>query len=268
MASSASCLREVRRGVLRHPDEGDDQPDGDGDSSGPGSTTADPGGCGQVCDPEHGDPAATRAVEAEWQVAVVQAEQAASGRGPLPAGLGRVVEQVVHPPVDWRSVLREFVATQAKNDYSWSRPNRRFLAQGLYLPGLYSEELGEVVLAIDTGSIDRKMLGDFAVEVNAVLGAYDCSVTVLYHDTEVGRCRPGNRPTGPLVLEPVGWRRDESRLCVRLADPDRHRAGLCHLRLTDLETEFPAAIPSVPVLWRSPATQRTASFGQVVTLSN
>jgi predicted metal-dependent peptidase len=106
----------------------------------------------------------------------------------LPAGLGRTVEEVIHPPADWRSVLREFVATHARNDYSWSRPNRRFLAQGLYLPGLYSEELGEVVLAIDTsGSIDRKMLGDFAVEVNAVLASYDCSVTVLYHDTEVER---------------------------------------------------------------------------------
>src|SRR4029077_10579969 len=116
-------------------------------------------------------------------VALAQAQGAAAGRGPLPAGLGRAVKGVLHPPADWRAVLREFVSASAKNDYSWVRPNRRFAAQGLYLPGLHSEELGDVVLAVDTsGSIDEKMLGVFAREVSAILSAYDCTATVLYHD--------------------------------------------------------------------------------------
>jgi len=102
-----------------------------GDSEGNGAGTSDPGGCGQVIDPEQGDPAQVQAIEAEWKVAVAQAQQAAMGRGPLPGGLGRSVEQVLHPPADWRSVLREFVSAHARNDYSWSRPNRRFIAQGL-----------------------------------------------------------------------------------------------------------------------------------------
>lgn len=57
----------------------------------------DPGGCGQVIDPDLGDPAQVQAVEAEWKVPVAQAQQAAAGRGPLPGGLGRSVEQVLHP---------------------------------------------------------------------------------------------------------------------------------------------------------------------------
>jgi len=66
-----------------------------------------------------------------------QAQQAAAGRGPLPAGLGRTIEQILQPTADWRAVLRDFVATCARNDYSWVRPNRRFIAQGLYLPGVH-----------------------------------------------------------------------------------------------------------------------------------
>src|SRR5258705_12897363 len=130
---------------------------------------------------------------------------AAAGRGTLPAGLGRAAERVIHPPLDWRSVLREFVSAHARNDYSWARPNRRFIAQGLYLPGLRSEELGDVVLAVDTsGSISEQVLGAFAAEANAVLAAYDCAVTVLYHDTEVQKVQTWASADGPLVLDPVG----------------------------------------------------------------
>jgi hypothetical protein len=102
-----------------------DASDGSGVGDGPAD---DPGGCGQVVDPAHGDPAESRQVEADWQVAVSQAQAAAAGRGPLPAGLGRAVDRVLHPPADWRAVLREFVASNARNDYSWLRPNRRFVA--------------------------------------------------------------------------------------------------------------------------------------------
>ena len=202
--------------------KGDDDP-----SDGDGSASADPGGCGQVVDPDQGDPATTQSVEAEWKVAVVQAQQAASGRGPLPAGLGRTVEEVIHPPADWRSVLREFVATHAKNDYSWSRPNRRFIAQGLYLPGLHSEELGEVrpgrghlrlhrpedAQPVRRGSqcrpVGLRLLGDGALSRHRGSAGADLDF--------IG-WPPGSRTRG-------GWRHQPC-LRVRLADPGRHRAGL------------------------------------------
>jgi predicted metal-dependent peptidase len=242
-----------------------DPSDGHGGGSGP---ARDPGGCGAVIDPAQADPAEARQVEADWQVAVSQAQAAAAGRGPLPAGLGRTVERVLHPPADWRAVLREFVSSHARNDYSWVRPNRRFVAQGLYLPGLHSEELGDVVLAVDTsGSIDEKLLGLFASEANAVLSAYDCSVTVLYHDTEVQKVETWQSADGPLVLEPVGGG-GTSHACV--FDWTEH-AGLspaCVVCLTDLETEFPPVPPTVPVLWAVAGPVRTdPPFGRVVSLA-
>ena len=104
------------------------------------------------------------------------------------------------------------------------------LAQGLYLPGLHSEELGDVVLAVDTsGSIDEQMLGLFAAEANAVLGAYDCTVTVLYHDTEVQKVQTWRSADGPLVLEPVGGGGTSHALRVRLARPGRAEPGLRRL---------------------------------------
>ncbi len=167
--------------------------------------TNDPGGCGGVLDPGDGSTAAADESAAQWQVAVAQAEQAARGRGALPDGIGRAVEEILHPPADWKAVLREFVSTHARNDYSWSRPNRRYIAQGLYLPGMHSEELGDVVLAIDTsGSINSKELGAFAAEAGALLAAYECLATVIYHDTVVQKVDDWSPVDGPLVLSPVG----------------------------------------------------------------
>ncbi len=210
-------------------------------------TNNDPGGCGGVRDPA--GPAESRERESAWQAAVAQAERAATGRGDLPGGLRRAVESVLRPAADWRSLLREFLSSLAKNDYSWTRPNRRFVARGLYLPGLHSEELGSVLIAVDTsGSIDEAQLAAFASEVNAILDAFDCAVTVLYHDTTIQGVQAWRSTDGPLVLDPVGGGGTSHR-CVFdwLAQSDEPFA--CVVCLTDLETRFPDQVPDVPVLW-------------------
>lgn len=243
----------------------DHPPDEDGDCN--GAHTLDPGGCGTVV-PPRGGPADARQVGAQWQVAVAQAHQAAAGRGPLPGGLGRAVHATLHPPADWRRVLREFVSSHARNDYSWARPNRRFVGQGLYLPGLHSEELGDVVLAVDTsGSIGGELLGAFAAEANAVLASFDCSVTVLYHDSDVQRVQAWRSADGPLVLDPVGGGGTSHAGVFDWID----RAGrppACVVCLTDLETDFPEKTPDVPVLWAVPGpAPGDPPFGRVVRLS-
>ena len=237
-------------------------------AAGRGAPPADPGGCGGVTDPG-GDPAAVRRQEAGWAVAVARAESTARARGELPAGLGRTVDAVLRPPADWRAVLREFVAAAARNDYSWARPNRRFLAHGLYLPGLHSEELGDVVVAVDTsGSIGAAELGLFAAELDALLSAFDCTATVLYHDAAVQSVQTWRPTDGPFVLAPVGGGGTD-HVCVFDWLDASGLAPACVVCLTDLDTRFPDRVPAVPVLWavagEAPAVP---PFGRVVRLAH
>jgi predicted metal-dependent peptidase len=212
-------------------------------------TASDPGGCGSVTDPSDGSPSETESVAGEWQVAVAQAEQAARTRGELPEGLARVVETIQHPQQDWREVLCSFVSTVARNDYSWSRPNRRYLWQGLYLPGFHSDELGEIVIAVDTsGSVNNRQLGQFAEAVNDILEAYDCAVTVLYHDTKVQDVHHRQSSDGPLTLTPVGGG-GTSHVCIFDWLNQSAITPACVICLTDLETRFPDEVPMMPVLW-------------------
>jgi predicted metal-dependent peptidase len=209
----------------------------------------DPGACGGVREPGDGSPAETRQSQAEWEVAVAQAQQIAKQRGALPAGLARLIEQILQPRVDWRDVLREFLSRHARNDYSWSPPNRRYIHQDLYLPGLRSEELGEVVLAVDTsGSIGQRELARFAAEAQGILEAFDCQLTVLYHDVEVQKVQRWTSSDGPLMLEPAGGG-GTSHVCVFDWIEREGLQAAVVVCLTDLHTEFPAAVPCQPVLW-------------------
>jgi predicted metal-dependent peptidase len=238
-----------------------------GETASPEEVGTDPGGCGAVADAADASPADAKVLVNQWQAAVAQAHTAARSRGELPAGLARAADAAVHPPADWRALLREFVASHARNDYAWHRPNRRYLAQGLYLPGLHSDELGDVVIAVDTsGSVGERELGLFAAEASALLDAYACTATVLYHDARVQGVSTWTPADGPLVLTPVGGGGTSHRcvfdwLARSALDP------ACVVCLTDLETDFPVVLPGVPVLWAVVGDCAvTPPFGRVVRL--
>lgn len=219
---------------------------GGGDGAGQGE---DPGGCGAVRDASaSGDQAEMRESEQIWQVATAQAERRAKTRGDLPAGLDRTVDNIISPKVDWREVLRRFVNRSAKNDYTWASPNRRHLHAGLYLPGLKSEELGRVALAVDTsGSIGPEILREFAAEVQGILESYTVQLRILFHDSAVAHEQEWTSEDGPIVLEAKGGG-GTSHVPVfnRL---NGEEPPVCLICLTDGETVFPSAEPEYPVLW-------------------
>lgn len=240
--------------LLAKPDEGGQGPGG----SGSGDDSPDPGGCGGVRPPR--DPAAAAASEAEWTVAVSQAATVARGRGDLPADIKRLVQEVVHRPCDWRALLRRFVSNNARNDYSWSRPNRRFLHAGLILPGVQSEQLGRVVVTVDTsGSIGPETLSKFADEISAILGSYDCELRVLYHDYNVTAEQEWRSTDGPLELTPVGGGGTSHCPVFERIEEDPPSCVIC---LTDGYTMYPPQ-PDVPVLWAM-TTDQVGPFGETV----
>jgi predicted metal-dependent peptidase len=227
----------------------------------------DPGGCGGVRDPGDGSPSDAQDQKADWEAAAAVAESAAKSRGTMPAGLARMVDEVLRPPADWRAILREFVSSAAKNDFSWSRPNRRYIAQGLYLPGLHSEELGDVLVLVDTsGSIGKQQLDSFATELNGILDSFDCQATVVYHDSEVQHVQEHRSSDGPLVLEPKGGG-GTSHAWLNEWINREGKSPACIVALTDLWSDF-GPDPGVPTLWAVTGDNTNAPFGQVVNIDH
>lgn len=235
---------------------------GDGTGDGPGSGTA---SLGEVRDAPQ-DGAEDGATEQDWSAAVQQAAKAAEAAGKLPGALERLVEDAATSRVDWCSVLRRFVQERSTADYAWQRPSARYLARGLYLPSLYSEELGAIVVAIDTsGSIDDVLLRQFSAEVQAVVSeTQPRQVHVVYCDARVQRHDVIERGD-PVELTHVGGGGTKFEPVFDLVE-QLEEPPACVVYLTDLRGSFPPVEPSIPTLWVTP-TNEDAPFGEVVRIA-
>jgi predicted metal-dependent peptidase len=201
--------------------EGDGAGEGSADAEGEASaageatqqTSGDPGRCGEVLD--GADDAAEIADEdARWERVLRQAAMLAAKRGDAPGHVTREIERADHPPQDWRETLRAFFDGGAQTTETWSRPNRRFIGTGLYLPGREREGINRAAILVDTsGSMDTIALAAIGVEVQAALDENVIDeLVVIYGDTRVTRVdtyRSGDeiefdpRGGGGTVLQPL-----------------------------------------------------------------
>lgn len=244
--------------------EGAGEHDGEGGSGQPGD---DPGGCGGVEDA--GDPANCREGEAEWEVAVAQAHQMAKERGNLPGCLADLVQRALAPDTSVADYMWEFISRQARNDYSWCTPNRRFLGQGLCLPGMQSEELGNVVCMVDgSGSCwEPNVIKRFAELLQGVLETFDCELTIIYHDIPVHAVETWKSTDGPLVLTPRGGGGTSHAPAFEYVE-QRHLDPTCVVALTDCCTEYPSD-PGYAVLWACVGNrQAQVPFGTLIHLDS
>ena len=119
-------------------------------------------------------PAEVAAEEQAWDEAMHQAASLAKAEGKLPGAIAETVRGAHAVRLDWRALLRRFLADSAKSDYSWSAPNPRFIDGGLYLPSLRAEGMDTLAVIIDTsGSLPAETLADFWTELRAAAEIHD-----------------------------------------------------------------------------------------------
>jgi predicted metal-dependent peptidase len=223
------------------------------------------GGIGQILDAPKPDAETPSAEEQarEWSVAVNQAVTLSKQAGKAPAGIARTLEGAAEAAVDWRELLRRLWSDTIPADSSWMRPNRRHIWNGLYLPGVVREGVGEIAIAVDcSGSVNGSLLRLFEAEVCSILeGQRPQCIYVLYFDTEVHKVE--TYQAGEQVhLNPIGGGGTDFGPCFDwLAAHGIQPQTLVFL--TDLCGTFPENEPSYPVIWAS-TERRKAPFGSVV----
>lgn len=96
-------------------------------------------------------------------------------RGKGAGGTDALIEDLLAPKVDWREQLREFVREicQGRDESTWSRPNRRYIGAGMYMPGMYSEKMGDLVVGFDTSGscFEKGTVTRFVSELKAAVEA-------------------------------------------------------------------------------------------------
>ena len=165
-------------------DDNDAEGSGNGPIGGIGSDVGGPvGDDGQPLDDSQ-----KHEIEAQAKIETIQSAKAAKAVGKLPSSIERMVDELVNVTTPWHQILERFMTAKIKDGYSWSRPNRRFVGAGTYLPGTdYKPQTGTVVIGVDTsGSIGQPELNKFAGHVNRILDLCNPEkVVVIYCDTAV-----------------------------------------------------------------------------------
>lgn len=238
------------------PKGGDGQPGSGLDIGGPGD------------DLDHsGDsltPTEARELEAQIKVELAQARDAAKQMGNMPGNISRLVDELLFPKTPWYVILERFMTERIKNDYSWSKPNRRHIANELYLPSLNGQGMGEVAIIIDTsGSIGERELAYFAGHVNVILETCRPVATrVIYVDTQVQHVETFAADQLPITLAAHGGGGTDMREGTNWVDTNMPDAA-CMILLTDGYTPWPDYV-GVPLLVAS--TSQESPIGENVKL--
>jgi predicted metal-dependent peptidase len=151
-------------------------------------------------------------------------------------------------------------------------PARRMLSQDIYLPGLRSEELGDIVIAVDeSGSMSGVSVSRAFAELGGILSSgYEMRVSVIHHDSEIVAVEtwaPGDpapefkrRACGGTSHIPVfDWIAENCPDC---------RLLVC---MSDMYSSFPQQPPEFPVVWIVIAGQGhpgSAPYGRAIQMTD
>lgn len=214
---------------------------------------------------EHGT--SPRDLEEEWKRRTARVAQSAKAQGELPAGLERLVKDLLYPRVSWRNQLRRYVTSMGRESADWKRPNRKFLESGFYFPTLKSKRL-EVAFAVDTsGSISDDDLRDFMSEVKGALDSFPSyKVRLFACDAGVHTKVTAERPEDfdDFIDEIRGGGGTDFR---PVFDELENEPVKALVYLTDGRGTFPDKIPPYDVLWVINNRDVDPPWGKVVRLT-
>lgn len=183
--------------------------------------------------------------------------------GALPGEIGRMIDTLLNPKLPWQVILNRFLDQRTKEDYSWSRRNRRYA--DAYLPSLHGHGLGHLTFAIDTsGSINDEELREMLSELKGIRDVFhpekmtiiDCDA-VIHHVHEVDQCTD----IMSLTFSGNGGTRFKPVLDYAEKNPTQALVYFTDLygeaNLEDFEVDY-------PVLWICNSNADPAPFGETV----
>lgn len=228
-----------------------------------------------------GDKPTTSEIEkaaTDWNIINQQAKKAAKSMGSgINQALDRLINKAHNPKVSWREVISRFLEETSRNNYTWQRPNPRYIQSGIVMPSLLSKSYGQVLIAVDTsGSVTDDEVSKMVSEVISILEIYEddkgnSKLPVLYCDSEIRNFEwleiydsPNPKGGGGTNYRPVfEW------ITEKGFDEGINPKAVIYL--TDGEcNRFPSTEPDVPVVWclTQDNDSFTPPFGEVTSFSN
>ena len=137
-----------------------------------------------------GDPEEQEVLKQEIADMVIKgmtsAELAGDDPGAIPGDIRRSIQELIDPVMPWEMLLQNFMDNFKKDDYTWRRPNKRYMPEFI-LPTQHSERVANITAAIDlSGSITDAELQSFLSELQYIQSTLQPEeMTILGFDTKI-----------------------------------------------------------------------------------
>jgi len=169
--------------------------------------------------------------------------------GKLGADMDALIERLTKPRVPWSRIMDRFCQATVKEDQSYSKPHRKYVAHGYHLPSLNSPGIGRLMWANDiSGSVSTREWNQSLSEMAYIFKRYNPQeISVIQFNTHIVSedvCKsideflrvPFRRGGGTDVQEVIEkFAKDKAEALFVFTDG--------HLRQTNLVN------PRKPVLW-------------------
>jgi predicted metal-dependent peptidase len=122
--------------------------------------------------------------EQEWNDILSGAMQQSKMQGNAPAGLVRAITKHLKPRLNWLDLLkqkvRQAVSIDDRENFTWMRPNRRFIYKDLVFPSLIGYEPPKIAVAVDTsGSMMQQEISQAMAEIEGIRKQFKAKVYLM-----------------------------------------------------------------------------------------
>jgi len=140
-------------------------------------------------DAGRGDQSAQSKLDKEWKIhteAARQVHETALGRGSLPAGVQKLLDELLDPKVHWATVLSQWLGENAgKQDFTYQRPSRRSESVGEMMPGILRTDLPDVTILWDTSGSMNGQETAILSEVADIVDELGLSIRLIVCDCAI-----------------------------------------------------------------------------------
>jgi predicted metal-dependent peptidase len=222
-------------------------------------------GDGEPGDPDMSPEEVQRKIEDIVIKASVQSKMSGNDPGSIPGEIDIELDRLLNPKLPWNIILQNFMSSYAKEDYSFRKPNKRFMPN-VIMPSLFSESVGHIAVAVDTScSVSDEQFAAFRTEIVTIHQTLQPEeLTVVDFDTKIHKVHKLHKGDdastikfsgrGGTYLKPVfdHYNKKENNPVVLIV-------------FSDLECDEIEDDPGYPVIWvKLKGCGFTPTFGQLI----
>ena len=195
--------------------------------------------------------------------ASIQAKMANNTPGSVPTEIQAYLDKLLNPKLPWHHILKRYMSKTIKDDYSFRKPNRRFMPDHI-LPSAHSETLMDITLAIDvSSSVTKEQFDQFVSEAYALMRQFKpTKLTILQFNA---RIVSETVVRSARELRHIKFHRyGGTRIHPVMDWAAKHKPNLL-LVFTDGYYDDPRDDPKCPVIWIiNDNPEFTAPFGRTI----